>query len=241
MNYYKTLVNGRSFHGGEFEYSLPKNGKPGKWHKITKPLLMCEVGFHVTSEPANWWHKDAQCYLVEYRGEVIKETGSNKICVAEVRLVREVDPADVQIFYAGSHVVGSGKCLAYDSVTVEAYGSATVKAYGSATVKAYDSVTVEAYGSVTVEAYGSVTVKAYDSATVKAFNSVTVEAYNSVTVEACNSVTVEACNSVTVEAYDSATVNKWRLRSVVTLHNAAIEIDRTTSPPTIRGNYQEAV
>ena len=160
MNYYKTLVNGRSFHGGEFEYSLPKNGKPGKWHKITKPLLMCEVGFHVTSEPANWWRKDAQCYLVEYRGEVIEETGSDKICVAEVRLVREVDPAEVQIFYAGSHVVGSGKCLAYNSATVKAYDSATVEAFNSATVKAYGSATVEACNSVTVEAYDSATVKA---------------------------------------------------------------------------------
>lgn len=139
--YYKTLIAGRSFHGGEFEYSLPKNGKPGKWHKHKGELMMCMSGFHVTSEPGNWWDKRAKCYEVEYRGEALTELNSDKICVAEVRLVREVPPEEVQIFYSGTHIVRSGKALAYDSATVEARGSATVitTRYSSAQVTVADN------------------------------------------------------------------------------------------------------
>jgi hypothetical protein len=247
--YYKTLLNGKSFHGGDMEWPLP-NGKPGKWMKHEGELRMCAAGFHVTSEPKNWWHPEAKCYEVEYKGKTLADDNSDKICVERVRLVRELsldDLAKLQIFYEGSHVVTDGFALACNSATVRASGSATVTAYGSATVTAYDSATVRAYNSAMVEAYDSATVTAYGSATVRASGSATVTAYDSATVRAYNSATVRASGSATVWAYDSAkveadgsaTVNRYNGGGKTELSGNAIEIDRRTNPPTVRENFQK--
>ena len=229
--YYKVLLDGKSFHGGEFEWSLPKNGKPGKWHSVVGDLRMCLHGFHLTDNPQKWWNRDAKCYEVEYKDAL--QPNEDKICVRKVRLVKELthdDLAKLQIFYSGEHVVTEGTALAYNS--------STVKAYGSSTVKACDSSSVKAYGSSTVTAYNSSTVEAHIASTVTACDSSTVTAYNSSTVKACGSSTVEACDSSSVEACGSSTVNSRFHTGNVTVSHNAIHINRDTTPPTIRGNYQ---
>ena len=189
--YYKVLLDGKSFHGGEFEWSLPKNGKPGKWHSVTGELMMCLHGLHLTDNPQKWWDRNAKCYEVEYKDAL--EPAEDKICVRKVRLVRELthdDLAKLQIFYSGEHVVKSGTALAYDSSSVTACNSSSVEAYGSSSVTAYNSSSVTAYDSSSVEAYGSSTVN-----------------------------------------------SRFHTGNVTVSHNA-IHINRDTTPPTIRGNYQ---
>ena len=183
--YYKVLLDGKSFHGGGFEWSLPKNGKPGKWHSVVGDLRMCLHGFHLTDNPQKWWDRNAKCYEVEYKDAL--QPNEDKICVRKVRLVKELthdDLAKLQIFYSGEHVVTEGTALAYNSSTVKAFGSSTVEAYNSSTVTAYNSSTVKAYNSSTVEACGSSTVTACGSSTVTAYNSSTVTAYDSSSVKA---------------------------------------------------------
>ena len=213
--YYKVLLDGKSFHGGEFEWSLPKNGKPGKWHSVVGDLRMCLHGFHLTDNPQKWWNRDAKCYEVEYKDAL--QPNEDKICVRKVRLVKELthdDLAKLQIFYSGEHVVTEGTALAYNSSTVKAYNSSTVTAYNSSTVEAHIA------------------------STVTACDSSTVTAYNSSTVKACDSSTVKACDSSTVKAYDSSTVNSRFHTGNVTVSHNAIHINRDTTPPTIKGNYQ---
>ena len=162
---YKTLCNGRSWHGGEHAWSLPTQGAdgtwtPGEWTPRVTPRV-CSEGWHLTSEPARWWSADegVACFLAEHDGAVSRRDGEDKIACERVRLLRpltEDELATVGIYTRGSH---------------DASGRAVVWASGSATVQAWDSATVEAWGSATVEASGSATVRAWDSATVRAWDS----------------------------------------------------------------------
>ena len=183
--YYKVLLDGKSFHGGGFEWSMPKNGKPGKWHSVKGDLKMCERGFHLTDNPQNWWDRNAKCYEVEYKDAL--EPKDDKICVRKVRLVRELTEDDLvrlQIFYSGTHKVTSGKALAYNSSRVEAYNSSRVEAYNSSQVTASGSSQVRAYNSSRVEAYNSSQVRAYNSSQVRAYDSSTITSrFHSGTVE----------------------------------------------------------
>ena len=157
--YYKVLLDGKSFHGGDFEWSLPENGKPGKWHSVKGDLKMCERGFHLTDNPPKWWDRTAKCYEVEYKDALAPQ--DDKICVRKVRLVRELTEDDLvrlQIFYSGTHKVTSGNALAYDSSQVTAYDSSRVTAYDSSQVTAYDSSQVTAHDSSRVEACDSSTI-----------------------------------------------------------------------------------
>ena len=154
--YYKVLLDGKWFHGGDFQWSLPENGKPGKWHSVEGDLKMCERGFHLTDNPQKWWDRNAKCYEDEYKDAL--EPQDDKICVRKVRLVRELtedDLAKFQIFYSGTHEVTSGKALAYDFSQVTASGSSQVRAYNSSQVRAYDSSTITSrFHSGTVELSG---------------------------------------------------------------------------------------
>ena len=165
--YYKVLMNGRSFHGGNMGWSLPNGKKPGEWHKIGGTLSICSRGLHLTCEPAKWFAVGAEIYEAEYRGDAQAE--GDKIAVAECRLIRKLTNAEAEtlnVFVSGEHDVAAGYGHASGSATVQAYGSATVRAYESATVQASGSATVQASGSATVQAYESATVQAYESATV---------------------------------------------------------------------------
>jgi hypothetical protein len=238
---YKVLnAEGRSFHGGDFQFSLPKDGNPGDWHEVEGEVVLCQNGFHLTDDPASWWGVAARCFLVESEGVVGDCKGSDRKCAAKkVRLIRELtnaELAEVRIFKEGAHTVSEGATYwAYDSATVRASGSATVEASGSATVRAYDSATVRASGSATVEASGSATVRAYDSATVEASGSATVRASGSATVEASGSATVRAYDSATVRASGSATVRAYGSATVEASGSATVEASGQTTVVSWKG------
>ena len=143
--YYKVLMGGRSFHGGNMEWSLPNGKKPGEWHKIDGKLSICSRGLHLTCEPAKWFASGAEIYEAEYRGDA--QTEGDKIAVAECRLIRKLTNAELEtlnVFVSGEHDLAAGYGHASGSATVRVYGSATVLAADRATVLAYDSATVTA-------------------------------------------------------------------------------------------------
>ena len=148
---YKVLVDGKSFHGGNHTWSLPHDGKPGDWHEVPSTEL-CKRGFHLTTEPAQWWGNGAKVWAVE--AEDLGDERVAKIVARRVRVLREVtDEAELRalrIVVSGEHEVRDGVWVASGSSTVTAYDFSTVRASGSSTVTAYDSSTVTAYDFSTV-------------------------------------------------------------------------------------------
>lgn len=95
---YKLLIDGRSYNGGNFEYSLPtqrKDGtwKPGKWHHIPadQDIEICARGFHLTDDPSEWYGTGATVYLAEGKGESDGGRDSDhKIAFRSARLLRPI-------------------------------------------------------------------------------------------------------------------------------------------------------
>ena len=145
---FKTLVDGRSCHGGSLEWSLPHDGQPGKWHEVDGDIIKCESGIHVTDAPAHWWKPGCMVYVVECDGVVgsCDDNDDRKIVCRRTRLLREATAEELdaqRIWSSGAHAWnGKGPCIVSDSATVRASDSATVRAWGSATVRARADVTV---------------------------------------------------------------------------------------------------
>ena len=207
---YKVLVNGRSCHGSDMEWSLPKTTKagkvtPGKWHSVKLPLKNCVNGFHLTKDPSKWIQDNMSVFEVEIGGESLPyDDFMGKVCVQKVRLTRQLNNEEILelfnllIVSEGYHTINSGVCVAF--------GSATVTAYNSATVTAYDSATVTAFGSAIVRAFGSAIVTASDSATVTASDSTIVTASGSALVSARGTYS----DNVSVSATDNACFVDYR-------------------------------
>jgi len=90
MKYYKILRDGRSCHGGELKWSLPHDGKPGKWMpKIIGELVPCKNGYHLCrrSDIIKWL--DAEIYEAEYLGEIVES--DSKVVVRQARLLKKID------------------------------------------------------------------------------------------------------------------------------------------------------
>ena len=241
----KVLCNGRSWHGGNHEWSLPTKNADGTWTPGDRtPSVLptkCKKGWHLTLDPARWWGTDAGivAYLAEYGGAV--DAGDDKIAVEWCRLVRPLTSAELEsagIYASGSYEVregvawasgsanvtasGSATVTARDSANVTASGSANVRAWDSATVTASDSANVTASGSANVTASGSATVTAWDSATVTASDSANVRASGSANVTAWDSATVTASDSATVTARDSANVTASDSANVTASDSATV-------------------
>ena len=153
---YKVLVNGRSCHGGNMEWSLPTQAPdgswvPGAWHEVDGPLSPCSRGLHVTAMPRAWFVADrareCQLWRCETGGEVIAHK-ADKHVARSVRLVAPASWAD-----RGVYVVADGEHNASGDSWWHAFDSATVRASGSATVEAFDRATVRASGSATVQTH----------------------------------------------------------------------------------------
>ena len=84
---YKILVNGKSCHGGDMKWDLPKGNKPGKWHKASGDIEICSNGLHLTNEPFNWYKWGCDCYEAEYKGKI--EWEEDKCVVQEARLIKK--------------------------------------------------------------------------------------------------------------------------------------------------------
>ena len=86
MKLYKILVDGKSCNGGDLKWSLPKNGKPGKWYKVKGDLKICEKGLHLTTKPYKWYSWGCTCFEAEVKG--IKEWQDDKCVCSEARLLK---------------------------------------------------------------------------------------------------------------------------------------------------------
>ena len=86
---YKVLVDGKSCHGGELRWSLPKRrGRawiPGGWHKMQGLLSMCGRGLHLTTKPERWWKPGCAFYAAEGRGKIQED--ASKILFRSARLL----------------------------------------------------------------------------------------------------------------------------------------------------------
>jgi hypothetical protein len=90
MTLYKvTNLDGTPSHGGSGKWSLPRDGRPGKWMLTIEALIPCESGYHLC---------DGELQLLEWLGPAIwiAEAGgkriddSNKVVVQRARLVERV-------------------------------------------------------------------------------------------------------------------------------------------------------
>ena len=161
----KVLCGGRSWHGGEHEWSLPTKADdgswtPGDWTPAVEPS-MCSRGWHLTREPAVWWGsaEGVVGYLAQWEGAHVAR--EDKIAVERCRLLRPLTRAELEscgVFAEGVHAVSSGRAWASGSATVRAWDSATVEAWDSATVMAADSAKVHAWGRATATAWAAPTV-----------------------------------------------------------------------------------
>src|SRR4051812_5444752 len=84
---YKVLVNGKSCHGGDMEWSLP-NKKPGEWHHYEGDIKICNTGFHLTKKPFKWYKVGCECYEAEAKD--IVEWEDDKCVARSVRLLKKV-------------------------------------------------------------------------------------------------------------------------------------------------------
>ena len=85
---YKILIEGKSCHGGNMIWSLPKNGKTGAWHEVKGDLKICEKGIHLTTKPFNWYKWGCTCYEAEAQDIITWE--KDKCVARKVRLIKEV-------------------------------------------------------------------------------------------------------------------------------------------------------
>ena len=230
MKYYKILLNGQSCHGGSFSWSLPKEGIPGEWHALpdNEEPILCQKGFHVTSQPTSWWVENADCYEAECEGLLPEDPSNHKAVCSKIRLLRKLshdDLAKLNVFLSGEHKISEGFCIAS--------GNAKVKASGSSSVVASGSSSVTASGSSSVVASGSSSVVAYDSSSVVASGSSSVRAFDSSSVEASGSSSVEAYGSSSVKASVRAIVRVESGSPKVTVTEQAVSINYTKALPMI--------
>ena len=85
--FYKVLFKGKSCNGGNFSWSLPTAGNPGKWHKVTGDVRMCINGFHLTKTPFKWFFWGGDIYEAEGKGMSIED--GNKAVFRYARLLRK--------------------------------------------------------------------------------------------------------------------------------------------------------
>ena len=220
-------ATGASCHGGSMQWSLPDGEKPGQWHEIDGPTVMCRKGFHLTDDPKKWWVDGARVFVVEAEDITgsLEIEADRKVVARKVRLLREATPAELEalcVFFVGYHEIKTGIGIAS--------GSATVTASGSATVTAYDSATVTASGSASVTASGSASVRASGSATVRASGSATVRASDSASVTASGSATVMATDLVVVAIYPYS----WNRDIKVDLAKRATLVDQRGDHTVVR-------
>ena len=88
--YWKVLdENGRSTHGGDFQYSLPRWSEtrgwiPGQWTPLITDMVPCERGYHVCQDAHLLEWLGPRIYACEIRGQIIDH--GDKIVSGQVRL-----------------------------------------------------------------------------------------------------------------------------------------------------------
>jgi len=92
--YFKILVDGQSCHGGNFKWSLPRQGDeyihPGDWHLYEGEIEPGESGFHLTSNPYSWNTQGGIVYECEIHKDSKRITvyDDDEIAVSHCRLLQ---------------------------------------------------------------------------------------------------------------------------------------------------------
>mgnify|MGYP001228242664 CR=1 FL=1 len=95
MTLFKILENGKSCHGGNLQWDLPKQDGdiwiPGAWHSVEGDLAMCKRGIHLTDSPYKWYTWNCQCWEAEARGAGSCDEQERKCVARSARLLRPVE------------------------------------------------------------------------------------------------------------------------------------------------------
>jgi hypothetical protein len=198
---------GKSIHGGDWDWSLPKGVTPGEWAVCPKQPLCCVRGFHLTTDPYSWWRGEG-CRLfiaeVDWSLPFSMEdnlldvtTRDHKIAVQKCRLVRELTDAECARL---------GVLSSWHNNMDWADTSASLVKMSGGKLEAHN---MEAYVQVSQTAAvrtSSRRVIAFDFATVYASYTANVVANGNAVVYATGISTVTANAQSTVFADDNATV-----------------------------------
>jgi phage gp45-like len=150
---FKVLRDGRSCHGGSLTWPLPSQNEdgswtPGEWVEVSGPLSMCSNGLHLTTNPREWYVEAAQVYAAEYDGEIVRDDGSDKVCVRRARLLSEVAWSDHGVYHEGHHdLYGNAQATLYGNAQARLYGNAQATLYGNAQARLYDNAQATLYGN----------------------------------------------------------------------------------------------
>lgn len=83
-----TGPNGESIHGGTFTYPLPDGGTPGAFVPEVEDPVMCEYGYHWTTDPTQWLNVGCRVFEAEPVG-LVDRPEKDKYVSAGGRLIRE--------------------------------------------------------------------------------------------------------------------------------------------------------
>ena len=83
--------NRGNFSGYDFSDYLPRRGKAGPWLPATDKVVLCCIGYHVTSREYlyNWWNwSGANLWIVQVRGNhTLNYRYADKIAFTEMRFI----------------------------------------------------------------------------------------------------------------------------------------------------------
>ena len=135
----KALINGRSWNGGDHQWSLPKQAAdgswtPGEWTPRRRVSMTAKhghrdgatiTGWYLTRDLVAWWQHGEKhatdAYLVEWRGDAVKH--GDKIGVEECRLLRPLtddELASLGVYRSGTHAeIAAGKAWVGGTAVVE--------------------------------------------------------------------------------------------------------------------------
>lgn len=105
MQLYKiTTLEGACVNGGAGTWPLPTDTEPGKWWKVSGPLVPCQNGLHLASLSQlphwlRWSTPDTVIFRAETEGKVIEAEG--KYVARKVRLLPGYVKADDFMKHAG--------------------------------------------------------------------------------------------------------------------------------------------
>ena len=88
-----------------YQYDLPKDGAPSKWHNLSKRkkrIECCSFGYHASlySGIMDWYSsyytEGNRCFIVEIAGKLDIDFCDNKICSEKMRFVVEIPTKPVK-------------------------------------------------------------------------------------------------------------------------------------------------
>jgi len=104
---FKVLVNNKSCHGGDFDWTpyLPAGKRPGKWTPTVEDAAFCQRGWHLTTEPMEWAKVGMQVYRAAGKGAAGEQ--NDKRCFRSVRLLAPAKAAVPRWWREAEAFIGS--------------------------------------------------------------------------------------------------------------------------------------